>query len=48
MGSHGLMGKQNMYEHTIGVPLIMAGPLCQPESNSPHSAISAMSSDHHL
>ncbi|MBI4626896.1 MAG: sulfatase-like hydrolase/transferase [Verrucomicrobia bacterium] len=25
-GSHGLMGKQNMYEHTIGVPLIMAGP----------------------
>lgn len=26
MGSHGLMGKQNMYEHTIGVPLIMAGP----------------------
>lgn len=26
MGSHGLMGKQNMYEHTIGVPLIVAGP----------------------
>ncbi len=26
MGSHGLMGKQSMYEHTIGVPLIMAGP----------------------
>lgn len=26
MGSHGLRGKQNMYEHTIGVPLIMAGP----------------------
>jgi len=26
MGSHGLMGKQNMYDHTIGVPLIMAGP----------------------
>ena len=25
-GSHGLMGKQNMYEHTIGVPLILAGP----------------------
>lgn len=26
MGSHGLMGKQNMYEHTIGVPLVFAGP----------------------
>jgi arylsulfatase A-like enzyme len=27
LGSHGLMGKQNQYEHTIGVPLIIAGPL---------------------
>ena len=26
LGSHGLTGKQNMYEHTIGVPLILAGP----------------------
>ena len=26
IGSHGLVGKQNMYEHTINVPLIMAGP----------------------
>lgn len=26
IGSHGLRGKQNMYEHTIGVPLIMVGP----------------------
>ena len=26
IGSHGLRGKQNMYEHTIGVPLILAGP----------------------
>jgi arylsulfatase A-like enzyme len=26
LGSHGLFGKQNMYEHTIGVPLIVAGP----------------------
>jgi arylsulfatase A-like enzyme len=26
MGSHGLRGKQNMYEHTIVVPLIFAGP----------------------
>ncbi|GAB4137227.1 MAG: sulfatase-like hydrolase/transferase [Planctomycetaceae bacterium] len=26
IGSHGLRGKQNMYEHTIGVPLIFSGP----------------------
>lgn len=26
VGSHGLRGKQNMYEHTIGVPLIVSGP----------------------
>ncbi len=26
LGSHGLRGKQNMYEHTIRVPLILAGP----------------------
>ncbi|MCF6283990.1 MAG: sulfatase-like hydrolase/transferase [Candidatus Hydrogenedentes bacterium] len=26
MGSHGLRGKQNMYEHTVNVPLIIRGP----------------------
>jgi len=26
IGSHGLRGKQNMYEHTIGVPLVFVGP----------------------
>ena len=26
MGSHGLRGKQNMYEHTVGTPLIFRGP----------------------
>jgi arylsulfatase A-like enzyme len=26
IGSHGLRGKQNMYDHTIGVPLIIRGP----------------------
>lgn len=26
IGSHGLRGKQNMYEHTIGTPLILCGP----------------------
>jgi arylsulfatase A-like enzyme len=26
IGSHGLRGKQNMYEHTINVPLVIQGP----------------------
>ena len=26
VGSHGLMGKQNLYEHSIRVPLILRGP----------------------
>lgn len=26
VGSHGLRGKQSMYEHTIGVPLLFRGP----------------------
>lgn len=26
MGSHGLMGKQNPYEHSIRVPLVVSGP----------------------
>ena len=26
IGSHGLMGKQNVYEHSIGIPLMLAGP----------------------
>ena len=33
LGSHGLMGKQNMYEHSIAVPLIFKGPLI-PESET--------------
>src|SRR5690606_4849715 len=26
MGSHGLMGKQNLYEHSMKAPLIFTGP----------------------
>ncbi|MGY8696540.1 MAG: sulfatase-like hydrolase/transferase, partial [Verrucomicrobiia bacterium] len=26
MGSHGLLGKQNVYEHSMGSPLIISGP----------------------
>ena len=26
VGSHGLLGKQNLYEHSMGCPLILAGP----------------------
>ena len=26
VGQHGLMGKQNLYDHSIHVPLVMAGP----------------------
>ena len=25
-GSHGLIGKQNLYEHSVGVPLVISGP----------------------
>lgn len=26
MGSHGLLGKQNLYEHSMGCPLVLQGP----------------------
>jgi arylsulfatase A-like enzyme len=26
LGSHGLMGKQNLYDHSVHVPLVIAGP----------------------
>ena len=36
MGSHGLLGKQNVYEHSMRVPLIFAGPEI-PECESTHA-----------
>jgi arylsulfatase A-like enzyme len=34
MGSHGLRGKQNMYEHSVGVPLVVRGPGIDPGRRS--------------
>jgi arylsulfatase A-like enzyme len=34
LGSHGLMGKQNLYGHSVGVPLIVAGPGIEPGQRS--------------
>lgn len=30
VGQHGLMGKQNLYEHSVGVPMIFSGPGVKP------------------
>ena len=35
IGRHGLQGKQNLYEHTWRVPLIVAGPDVKPGSRAP-------------
>lgn len=38
IGQHGLMGKQNLYEHSVRVPLVMAGPeLPQGESRQQYA-----------
>lgn len=36
VGSHGLLGKQNVYEHSMGCPLVMAGP------GIPHGSTAAL------
>jgi choline-sulfatase len=35
VGRHGLQGKQNLYEHTWRVPLIVTGPRVRPGSRAP-------------
>jgi len=35
VGQHGLMGKQNLYEHSIGVPMIWTGPGIAKNQRSP-------------
>ncbi|SDC80489.1 Arylsulfatase A [Niabella drilacis] len=34
VGQHGLMGKQNLYEHSVGVPLLFSGPGIKPGQTS--------------
>lgn len=34
VGQHGLMGKQNLYEHSINIPLIIKGPGIQQNNNT--------------
>ena len=34
VGEHGLMGKQNLYDHSLGVPLVFAGPGVRPGARS--------------
>lgn len=34
VGQHGLLGKQNLYEHSIRVPMIMRGPGVPPNSSN--------------
>ncbi len=36
VGQHGLMGKQNLYDHSIRVPLLVAGPGIRPNSRVDH------------
>ncbi len=34
VGQHGLLGKQNMYDHSVRVPFIVVGPNVKPESTN--------------
>lgn len=36
LGQHGLLGKQNLYEHSLHVPLIMRGPGIRAGARVPH------------
>jgi arylsulfatase A-like enzyme len=35
VGQHGLMGKQNMYDHSIRMPFVMTGPGIEPGTKNP-------------
>jgi arylsulfatase A-like enzyme len=39
LGSHGLLGKQNLYDHTLRVPCLLAGPGIPPGSSRPGLAL---------
>ena len=36
VGQHGLLGKQNLYDHSVRVPLLLAGPGIKPDAVKEH------------
>jgi hypothetical protein len=48
IGRHGLMGKQNLYQHTWQVPFIVAGPGIPAGRRGPRKWLPARSARHRL
>ena len=48
MGSHGLLGKQNVYEQSMSCPLILSGPGIPSGQSSQCFHLRARSLRHHL